>query len=113
MHLNEKAAQQIARSFRGWVEFDFLHFGNVPAVRDDNAVNWSNRRNRNIVDDSISGVAQKLETGNKGKIEFASGKFTAKRRWMIEVHLVFPSSNERTGVEIFDAADAQRFQRQT
>jgi hypothetical protein len=32
---------------------------------------------------------------------------------MIEVHLVFPSSNERTGVEIFDAADAQRFQRET
>ena len=110
MHLSEKAAQQIARSFRGWVEFDFLHFGNVPAVRDDNAVNWSNRRNRNIVDDSISGVAQKLETGNKGKIEFASGKFTAERGWMIEVHLVFPSSNERTGVEIFDAADAWGFQ---
>ena len=79
-------------------------------MRDDNAVNWSSRRNRNIVHDSISGVAQKLETGNKGKIEFASGKFTAERRWMIEVHFVFPSSNERTGVEIFDAADAWGFQ---
>jgi hypothetical protein len=110
LHLSEKAAQQIARRFRGWVEVDFLHFGNVPAMRDDNAVNWSNRRDRNIVRDSISGVAQKLETGNKGKIEFASGKFTAQRRWMIEVHLVFPSSNERTGVEIFDAADAWGFQ---
>jgi hypothetical protein len=110
LRFSEKAAQQIARSFRGRVEFDFLHFGNVPAIRDDNAVNWSSRRDRNIVHDSISGVAQKLETGNKSKIEFVSGKFTAKRRWMIEVHLVFPSSNERTGVEIFDAADAWGFQ---
>ncbi len=29
---------------------------------------------------------------------------------MIEVHLACPSSNEWTGVEIFDAADAGRFQ---
>ena len=28
---------------------------------------------------------------------------------MIEVYLTSPTSNERTGVEIFDAPDSQRF----
>jgi len=79
-------------------------------MRDDNAVNLPSRRDRNIINDSISRIAQKFETGNKGKIEFTSGKFIAERRWMIEVHVAFPSPNEWSGVEIFDAADAWRFQ---
>jgi hypothetical protein len=29
---------------------------------------------------------------------------------MIEIHLTRPPTNERAGVEIFDAADAQGFQ---
>ena len=79
-------------------------------MRDDNAVNRPSRRDRNIINDSISRVAQKFKTGDKGKIEFASGKFIAECRWMIEVYVARPSSNEWTGVEIFDAADPCRFQ---
>jgi hypothetical protein len=32
---------------------------------------------------------------------------------VIEIHVTRPASNQRSRVEIFDAADAQRFQRET
>ena len=79
-------------------------------MRNDNAVNGPSRRNGNTIDDSIDRVAQKFETGNKSNIELTARKPLAKRRWIIEIHLTRPPTNERAGVEIFDAADAKGFQ---
>src|SRR6266487_493474 len=76
---------------------------------DDHAVNRAGRRNGNIIHDSVNRVAQKFETGHERNIELTARKPSAERRWMIEVHLTSPSSNEGTGVEIFDAPDPQRF----
>ena len=56
----------------------------------------------------INRVAQKFETGNERDIEFARGQFAAERRGMIEIDRPRPAVNQRPGVEIFDAADAQR-----
>jgi len=86
-------------------------------MRNDNAVNGPSRRNGNIIDDSIDRVAQKFETGNKSNIDLAARKPLAERRWMIEIHLASPPSDEasppsdeRAGIEIFDAADAKGLQ---
>ena len=80
---------------------------------DYHAVNRSGRRNRNIIHDPVDWIAQKFETGSKGDIKLASGKFIAQRRWVVEIHIAWPPSNQRLRVEIFDAADAKRFQRET
>ncbi len=77
---------------------------------DDNAVDRSGRRNRNIIHDLVDWIAQKFETGSKRDIQLASGKFIAQRRWVVEIDIAWPPSNQRLRVEIFDAADAQRFQ---
>ena len=77
------------------------------------AVDRSGRRNGNIIHDPVDWIAQKFETGSKGDIKLASGKLIAQRRWVVEIHLTRPASNQRSRVEIFDAADAQRFQRET
>src|SRR6266513_2743722 len=75
----------------------------------DHAVNRAGRRNGDIIHDSINRVAKKFETGDERNIELTVRKPLAEHRWMIEVHLTLPPSNERTGVEIFDAPDPQRF----
>ena len=79
-------------------------------MRDDNAVNRSGGGNRYIIDDSINWVAQKFETRDKSNIDLTARKPLAERRWMTENHLASPPSDERTGVEVFDAADAKGFQ---
>ncbi len=79
-------------------------------MRDYHAVNRSGRRNRNIIHDPVDWIAQKFETGSKGDIKLASGKFIAQRRWVVEIHIAWPPSNQRLRVEIFDAADAKGFQ---
>ena len=77
------------------------------------AVDRSGRRNGNIIHDPVDWIAQKFETGSKGDIKLASAKFIAQRRWVVEIHVARPPSNQRPRVEIFDAADAQRFQSET
>ena len=47
-----------------------------------------------------------------GDIEITVRKLCAKGGGMIERNRTWPAVNERTGVEIFDAADAERFQRE-
>ena len=79
-------------------------------MRDYHAVNRSGRRNRNIIHNLVEWVAQKFETGSKGNIKLAPGKFIAQRRWMVEIDIAWPPSNQRLRVEIFDAADAKGFQ---
>jgi hypothetical protein len=77
---------------------------------DDDAVNWSVGRNGNAINDSINGVPQKLETGNKRDIEVTVRQSFAQTRRVIEVDVTWPAANERTRVEIFYATDAERFQ---
>ena len=79
----------------------------VVTVRDHDAVNWSIGRNRNVVNDPINRVAQKLEAGDKRNIELAVRELLTQCRWMIEIYLVRPAADEGTGVEIFYATDAQ------
>src|SRR5215470_16828855 len=99
--------QKIARSFRSGIELDFVHIGNLAAMRDDHAVNRAVRCNGNTINDSINRVAQKFEAGDKRNIALAVRESFAKRRWMIERHRAWPSSNERKGIKVFDAADAK------
>ena len=79
----------------------------VVTVRDHDAVNWSIGRNRNVVNDPINRVAQKLEAGNKCHVESTVREPPTQNRWMIEIYLALPAADQRTGVEIFYAADAQ------
>ena len=79
-------------------------------MRNDDAVNGTVGRNGNIIDDPVNRVAQKFDTGDESDIELTLRKAFAKHRWMIEMHLTRPPTNEWAGVEIFDAADAERFQ---
>jgi hypothetical protein len=81
-------------------------------VRDNDTVNRSVRGNGNIVNDPVNRITQNFEAGDKRNIEFAGGKFIAERRRMVEVHVAFPAVDERAGVEIFYATDAERLQSQ-
>jgi hypothetical protein len=76
-------------------------------VCDHDAVNWSVGRNRNVINDSINGVPQKLETGNKRDIEVTVRQSLAQSRRVIELNVIWPAADERTRVEIFYATDAE------
>ncbi len=79
---------------------------------DDDTVNWSVGRNRDVINDSINGVPQKLETGNKRDIEVTVCQSFAQSRRVIGLEVIWPAVNERTRVKIFYATDAERFQRE-
>ena len=79
-------------------------------MRDYHAVNRSGRRNRKIIHDPVNWIAQKFETGSKGDIKLAAGKFPAQRRRVVEMHVAWPPSNQRPRVEILDATNANGFQ---
>jgi len=81
-------------------------------VCQDDAVDRSGGRNRNIIDDPVDRVAKEFETRDERDIEITVRKLCAKGGGMIERNRTWPAVNERTGVEIFDAADAERFQRE-
>ena len=92
------------------IEFDFFDLANLAPVCDDDAVNRSVRGNGNIVNDPVNRVTQKFEAGDERDIEFPGRKFIAQRRWMIDVHIALPTVDERAGVEIFYATDAEGVQ---
>ena len=77
---------------------------------DDHAVNRAYGRDRNIINNPVNRVAQKFETRDKSNIDLTARKPLAERRWMTKVYLASPPSDERTSVEVFDAADAKGFQ---
>jgi hypothetical protein len=79
---------------------------------DDDAINWSIGRNGNVINDSVNGVPQKLETGNKRDIQVAVCQSFAQSGRVIGLNVIWPAANERTRVEIFYATDAERFQRE-
>ena len=79
-------------------------------MRDNDTVNRSVGGNGYVINDPVNRVTQKFEAGDERKIEFAGRKFIAERRWMIEVHVAFPAVDERAGVEIFYATDAEGVQ---
>ena len=76
-------------------------------MRDNDTVNRSVGGNGNVINDPVNRVTQKFEAGDERNIEFAGCKFIAERRRMIEIHLAFPAVDERAGVEIFYATDAE------
>ena len=82
-------------------------------MRHDNAVNHSIGRNRNGVDNRVNRITQKFETGDERYIQFAGREFAGERRGMIEIYRSAPVVNERTRVEIFNAAESQRVHAQT
>jgi hypothetical protein len=79
-------------------------------VCDDDAVDWAVGRNGNVINDSINGVPQKLETGNECDIEVTVRQPFAQSRWVIGLDVIWPAANKRVRVEIFYATDAERFQ---
>jgi hypothetical protein len=79
-------------------------------VRDNDTVNRSVRGNANVINDPVNRVTQKFEAGDERNIEFPGRKFIAERRWMIEVHIAFPTADKRAGVEIFYATYAEGVQ---
>jgi hypothetical protein len=105
--LGKKTAQEIGRSLRCGIEFNLIDLGDFAPVCDDDAVNWSVGRNRNVINDSINGVPQKLETGNESDIEVTVRQSFAQSRWVIGLDVIWPAANEGTRVEIFYATDAE------
>jgi hypothetical protein len=79
-------------------------------MRDDDAVNRAVGGNGNTIDNAIKWVAQKFEAGDEGDVEIATGELGTERRRMIECDRAGPPTNERTGVEVFYAAEACRLQ---
>ena len=82
-------------------------------MRYHDAVNWSVRRNGNVVNDSILRVAQIFEAGNKSDIELTVREPLTQCRWMIKLNVIRAAANQRTSVDVLYAADAQRVQRET
>ena len=78
---------------------------------DDDAVNRTDGGNGYVIDNPVNRIAQEFETGNEREIEFTAHELHAKRRGIIEHNVSRPTMNERSGVEIFDATDSQRFRR--
>ena len=93
MQFGEQAAQQIPRSFRCRIEFDFFKLGNFSGVSHYDAVNGAVGRNGNAVDDPIDRIAQKFETGYERKIKITQRKLPAKRGRMIEPDGARPAAN--------------------
>lgn len=87
-----------------------MDIGEFAAVCDNYTVNRAVRRDRNTVNDAVNGVAQKFETGNERNVQFTASELRAKRRWMIKNDVRFPAVNEGAGIEILNAADAERIQ---
>ena len=75
-------------------------------MRDYHTVNRAVGRYRNIVNNPINRVPQKLETGNKRNIELAFRESVTQSGRMVELNIARPAADERTSVEIFYAADA-------
>jgi hypothetical protein len=65
-----------------------------------------------MVNDPVNRVAEKFETGDECQIELAGAQQCTKSGRMIEPNLAGPPMDERTRVEVFDAADPQGFQRE-
>ena len=79
-------------------------------MRDENAVNRPVGGNGNIVNDPVNRIAKEFETGNECNIEITARQLSAQRCRMIKHNFTRPAENEWARVEIFDAADAERFQ---
>ena len=102
--------QKIARGLSGRIERDFFYFGEFAAMGDNYAVNRAVRRDRNAVNNAIDRIAQEFKTGNERDVQLAASELSAECRWMIENDVSFPAVNEGAGIEILDAADAERIQ---
>ncbi len=112
IQFSEQAPQQVTRRLGGRIEGNLLYVGEFAAIGDDDAVNRPVGGYRNAVNDPVNWIAQKLKTRDQRNIQIAAGELSAKRRGMIENDLPFPTFNERTRVEVFNAADSKRIQAQ-
>ena len=74
-------------------------------MRENDAEDWPVRGDRESIDNGVDGVAQIFEARDEGHIQLASGQGTAERRGMVETHLTRPALNQRTSVEVLNAAE--------
>jgi hypothetical protein len=81
-------------------------------MRNDDAINRSVGRNRNIINDPVDRVPQKFKAGDKRNIEFFRGESVAEGRRIIKVQFGLPAVDEWTRIEIFYATNAEGFQRE-
>src|SRR5262249_58124879 len=91
--LSEKTTQEIERSVRCRIKFDWLDVRELATVRDYYAVNRAVGGNGNVVNDSIDRVAQKLEAGNKRDVELAFRESLTQSGWMIELNIARPAAD--------------------
>ena len=75
---------------------------------DDHAVNRTFGRNRNSIDNAISGIPEKFETGNQRNIEIAALQLGAQDRRMIKNNFARPTADQRPSIEIANATNTER-----
>ena len=77
-------------------------------MRDDHAVNRTIGSDRNIIDDRVNGIAQVFEARDERDIELTDCELPAKRGRMIELNRARPAVNQRSRVQVLDAAEPSR-----
>src|SRR5689334_9807571 len=78
-------------------------------MREYDTINGAIGCDRNVINDAVNRVAEKLEAGNKRYVKVTVGEPLTQCRWMIEINRARPSADEWKSVEILYAADAQHF----
>ena len=80
------------------IKFDFLEVREPATVRDYYTVNRAVGRNRNVLNDSVNWVAQKLETGNERDIKLAFCESVTQSGRMVELNIARPAAYERASI---------------
>lgn len=106
--LREQTTQKVNRGLGGGIDHDLAQLREGRAMGNHHAVNRAVGSNRDVVHDRVNGVAQIFEARDEGDIELPGGQLPAERGGMIEMNRTGPAVNQRSRVEILDAAEAKR-----
>ena len=67
-------------------------------MRERDTINRAVGCDRNVINDAVDWVAQKLEAGNKCYVEVTVREPLTQCRWMIEIYIARPAADQRTSV---------------
>src|SRR4051794_33227173 len=77
-------------------------------MNQEDALHCTVASDRHIIDNRVDRIFQELEAGDEGNIETSGRELPAKRARVIKLDRPIPAEDQRSRVEVFDAADAQR-----
>jgi hypothetical protein len=107
MIFREQHSQQMDRGQRCGIERDRAQLFQRSAMRENDAENRTVAGNGDVIDQHVARIAQDLEDRHERGVEFASREVARQRRGMIENDRAVVAVNQRTGVQILNATDAE------